>query len=257
RSYLIQEYIAYPLEVSVFYDRFPDKPRGTITGFVRKEPLMVKGNGRSTLRELILQYPRIRYRTHEMLLKHNDVLDVVLREDEPFVLSDALNLSRGGRLVSLEHEKDDRLLRVFDELSHAGHFYFGRYDIKCASVEDLKQGRNFSILEYNGCGAEPHHVYGNGNTLLQALKILLHHWDVLFRISRANFRKGIPCWNFEQGYSFFMESEEYVSNLRQLDTALYNATEGAGRYGAIKLIPDGEIALPDSVLTNKAAHENG
>src|SRR5690606_27606889 len=222
-DYLIQEYIAYPLEVSVFYYRFPDKPRGTITGFVRKEPLMVKGNGRSTLRELILQYPRIRYRTHEMLLKHNDVLDVVLREDEPFVLSDALNLSRGGRLVSLEHEKDDRLLRVFDELSHAGHFYFGRYDIKCASVEDLKQGRNFSILEYNGCGAEPHHVYGNGNTLLQALKILLHHWDVLFRISRANFRKGIPCWNFEQGYSFFMESEEYVSNLRQLDTALYNA----------------------------------
>lgn len=256
-DYLLQEYIDLPLEVSVFYYRFPDEPRGTITGFVKKEPLTIKGNGRSTLRELILHYPRVRYRVDEMLLRHNDHLDAILPEDETLILSEALNLSRGGRLVSLEHEKDDKLLGVFDALSHGGRFYFGRYDIKCASIEDLKEGRNFSILEFNGSGAEPHHIYGNGNNLVQALKILLQHWDVLFRISRANFRKGIPRWSFEQGYSFFLESEAYVTKLSQLDTALYNNAHATERSDAIKLMPGASLSFHDSSWPDKAAHENG
>jgi hypothetical protein len=108
-----------------------------------------------------------------------------------YCLSNALNLSRGGKLISLAHEKDERLLKVFDDLSHyTNHFYYGRYDIKCASVEDLKEGKNFYILEYNGCGAEPHHIYGDGNTLLQAYAILLQHWKVLYRISKYNHTHG-------------------------------------------------------------------
>ena len=112
-------------------------------------------------------------------------MSIVYRISSPpgeiYILSYALNLSRGGKLVSLAHEKDDRLLKVFDELSHyTKYFYYGRYDIKCSSIEDLKEGKNFSILEYNGSGAEPHHAYGNGNTLWQAHKIFLHHWKILY-----------------------------------------------------------------------------
>ena len=61
----------------------------------------------------------------------------------PDILSNALHLSRGGKLVSLEHEKDERLLEVFDGISHyAGQFYYGRYDIKCASIEERSKGKN-------------------------------------------------------------------------------------------------------------------
>lgn len=255
-DYMVQEYVDLPLEVSVFYYRLPDEPRGTITGFVKKEPLTITGNGRSTLRELIRCYPRARYRLDEILLKHKDVLDNILSEGETYTLSEALNLSRGGRLVNVEHEKDDNLLRVFDELSEGGRFYFGRYDIKCASIEDLKAGRNFSILEFNGSGAEPHHIYGNGNTLVQALKILLHHWDVLCRISRANFSKGVPRWKFERGYSFFLESEAYVTRLRQLDVALYNNAHATEKSDTISFVPDPSLSFHDHSWHNKATHEN-
>lgn len=251
-DYVIQEYIDYPIEVSVFYYRFPEQAKGTITGFVRKEPLAVTGTGTSTLRDLILRYPRVRFRLHEMMLKHHSHLDTIPGKGETYVLSDAFNLSRGGRLVSLEQEKDERLLRVFDKLSHSCQFYFGRYDIKCASVEDLKQGKNFSILEFNGSGAEPHHIYGNGNSLITALKILLHHWDVLFRISRSNFKSGIPRWSFERGYMHFMRSVEQVSMLRKMDNEICtNKNNEEASAGNHEMTPDILVPHFASTTTNK------
>jgi hypothetical protein len=220
-NYIIQDWVTYPIEVSVFYYRFPDQQKGTITGFLKKEFLEVTGDGRSSLWQLIQGYDRVQFRLEEMKTKHEQKLNDIIPEGEIYILSHALNLSRGGKMVSLAHEKDDRLLKVFDDLSHyAKHFYYGRYDIKCASVEDLKQGKNFSILEYNGSGAEPHHVYGAGNTLLQAHKIFLQHWNVLYKISKYNHDKGFRYWGFIRGLQFLRSAKKHFKMLKQLDTEL-------------------------------------
>jgi hypothetical protein len=117
-DYLVQEFVDYPLELSVFYYRFPNERKGNITGFIKKEFLSVTGDGNSTLLELISNYDRVRFRIEEMKSKHKDKLNKIIPEGEVFYLSRALNLSRGGKLVSLAHEKDERLLKVFDDLSH-------------------------------------------------------------------------------------------------------------------------------------------
>lgn len=219
-DYIIQEFIDYPLEVSVFYYRFPNETQGTITGFVKKEYLSVIGDGGSTLLELIQNYPRVLFRQEEMREKHTGNLDTVIPKGQEYILSHALNLSRGGKLVSLEHEKDEQLLEVFDRLSHHTGFLFGRYDIKCASVQDLKNGRNFSILEFNGSGAEPHHVYGNGNNVFQAISILLDHWNILFRISKANHERGVAYWNFSRGLDHLKTAKKHFTLLRKLEPQL-------------------------------------
>ena len=216
-DYIIQDYINYPLEVSVFYYRYPNERQGTITGFLKKEYLEVEGDGKSTLWELILRYPRVEFRLNEMRLKHEKKLNNVIPVGENFYLSYALNLSRGGKLVSLASEKDERLLKIFDDLSHSTNFYFGRYDIKCMSVEELKNGKNFKILEYNGSGAEPHHVYGDGNTLMKACKILASHWAVLYRISKYNHGKGVNYWSHKEGLNFLKASNRNFQLLKKLD----------------------------------------
>lgn len=217
-DYLVQEFVDYPLELSVFYYRFPHEKKGNITGFIRKDYLSVTGDGSSTLLDLINKYDRVRFRLEEMKSKHRDKLNNIIPDGEVFYLSRALNLSRGGKLVSLAHEKDERLLKVFDDLSlYAGHFYYGRYDVKCKSIEDLKQGKNFSILEYNGSGAEPHHIYGNGYTLLEAYGIVLHHWKVLYAISKYNEKNGIEYWEFKKGYKFLRQAKKHFKQLKQLD----------------------------------------
>ncbi len=217
-TYIIQTLITYPLEVSVFYYRHPASPNGTITGFLKKEFLHVTGDGTSTLLDLIMNYENVRFRIDEMKAKHASRLAQVLPAGDIYFLSYALNLSRGGRLISLEKEKDNRLLQLFDNLSnYSKHFYYGRYDIKCSSVEELKQGKNFSILEYNGCGAEPHHAYGNGNTLLQAYKIFLEHWQALYTISTYNHRHGFPHWSFKKGWVYLKRAKAHYRLIKKLD----------------------------------------
>ena len=224
-DYIVQKLVEYPLEVSVFYYRFPGEKKGTITGFIKKEFLQICGDGKSTFLELMLDYERVRFRLDEMKSKHSANLEKVLPNGKIYILSYALNLSRGGRLVSLAHEKDDRLLNVFDSLNnYSQHFYYGRYDIKCASIESLKEGKHFSILEYNGCGAEPHHAYGNGHSIWQAYGIFLHHWKVLYQISAYNHKLGYPYWGFKKGWRYLRKAKENFYTLKALDqeTAFYN-----------------------------------
>lgn len=233
-DYIVQELITYPLEVSVFYYRYPNEQKGTITGFLKKEFLEVTGDGKSTLEELISTYPRVMFRQQEMHAKHESSLREIIPNGKAYCLSYALNLSRGGKLINLEKEKDERLLDVFDKLSHyTGSFYYGRYDIKCKSIEDLKAGKNYSILEYNGSGAEPHHVYGNGNTLIQAYKILLHHWNVLYKISKHNNSTGIPYWKYQDGARFSKNAKKHFKILKELDSTFeFSRSHFAATYAA-------------------------
>ncbi|HEX5168313.1 MAG TPA: hypothetical protein VFW11_04020, partial [Cyclobacteriaceae bacterium] len=217
--YLIQRLITYPLEVSIFYFRHPNAAKGNITGFVKKEFMKVTGDGQSTLRELIMNYPRASFKRRELLSKHESKLNTIIPAGETYILSYALNLSRGGKLVSLENKKDNQLLNVFDSLSHfTKTFYYGRFDIRCRSIEDLKNGKNYSILEYNGCGAEPHHIYGNGYSFLEACMTLIQHWKILRQISMYNYRHGVPRWGFWRGLRFTLNARRYFRKLRALDS---------------------------------------
>lgn len=223
-DYIVQEFIEYPIEVSVFYYRMPGEKSGRISGFIRKELMEVVGDGSSTLKDLIYKYPRAQYRLRELFSKHEDKLNDVFKKGEHYILSEALNLSRGGRLVNLKQENDQRLLDLFDRFSHHTGFLYGRYDIKCRSVEDLKQGRNFSILEFNGCGGEAHHVY-SGYSFLHACWILIQHWVVLYKISTKNKRNGFEPWAHNDGLEFMRKARKHFDELKCLDSRFYFAPE--------------------------------
>lgn len=216
-DYLAQQLITYPLEFSVFYYRFPNQQKGVITGFIRKDLLHVTGDGTHNLLELIQNHPTARYRVEELKLKHENNFNIIVPKDERFILTYAANLSRGARLINLEHLIDDDLLKLFDDMSHRTSFYYGRYDIKSLSVEDLKKGKNFSILEFNGSGAEPNHIYHKGYNLLQAYKVILFHWKILYQISKYNHRHGHPYWSFGRGKKFFNEAKNHLRVLEQYE----------------------------------------
>ena len=219
-EYVVQDLVLYPLEVSVFYYRYPDQEKGVITGFIQKELMEVNGDGQNTLLHLIRQHPKAKFREEEMRIKHADQLQMILQPGEKYFLSHAANLNRGARFVDLKHLIDADLRRVFDEFSHKGQFFYGRYDIKCQSIEDLKKGNNFCILEYNGSGAEPNHVYNAGLTLSQAHAVILKHWKVLYEISRYNHLKGFRYWEFKRGLKFMKAARQHLQVLEAYDTKI-------------------------------------
>jgi hypothetical protein len=216
-EYLAQELVTYPLELSVFYYRFPNQKKGVITGFIQKDLMDVIGDGRHNLLQLIQQHPIAKFRVDELKLKHEDSFNNVIPQGERYILTYAANLSRGARFTNLEHLIDDDLLHVFDEISHRTSFYYGRYDLKSVSVDDLTQGKNFSILEFNGSGAEPNHIYHKGYSLLQAYRVIIFHWKILYEISKYNHRNGFPYWSFSKGNKFLKEAKKHLRVLEEYE----------------------------------------
>lgn len=217
-EYIVQAMILYPVEVSIFYIRYPDQQTGTITGFLHKIPLQVEGDGKHTLHELIMKHPKAFKREGEMSSKHGHNFEMVLAPGEKYMLSYAANHNRGAHFVNLEQHIDSNLVSVFDKISHSvNDFYYGRYDVMCNSIEDLKEGKNFSILEYNGCGAEPNHFYDTGYTLFGAYREILKHWKALYQISRYNRRLGIKPWPLMKGIKFLKETNRHYKLMREVD----------------------------------------
>jgi hypothetical protein len=213
----VQELIEYPIEASVFYYRYPDQRKGVITGFIQKELMEVVGDGKSSLIQLIKKHSKAKYREEEMRIKHADYLEMILESEQHYYLAHAANLNRGANFVNLSHLIDDELVRLFDALSYPTQFFYGRYDLKCKSIDDLKKGENFLILEFNGSGAEPNHVYNIGYSLRQAQKEFLKHWKVLYEISIHNHKKGISYWPFKKGWKFLKEAKKHLKVLEYYD----------------------------------------
>ena len=220
-EYIVQELVTYPMEVSVFYIRHPQSKRGEVTGFLHKIPLQLIGDGRSTVEQLILSNPKASKRIDEIFQKHKHLWNNVLDAGEKYMLSYAANHNRGAHFTDLKSHIDERLVQVFDQLSlGVNDFFYGRYDIMCDSIEGLKQGKNFTILEYNGCGAEPNHFYDTGYTLLQAYKEILYHWKKLYSISAYNASLGIRPWSFKKGYQFLKDTKKLYKKMRAVDALI-------------------------------------
>lgn len=217
-DYIIQEYVDLPMEFSVFYIRYPSQPKGKVTGFILKEYMFAEGDGKSTLLQLIKRHPKaIRYR-EEMQHRHEENLQKILKEGERYTLSIAGNHNRGARFVNLHKLIDQQLCNVFDDISnHVKQFHFGRYDLKCTSIEDLKIGKNLSILEFNGAGAEPNHIYDCGMSYYDALKEVARHWKDWYEIGKINRENGIPHWSFIKGYRHMRNAGKFFKHLRQYD----------------------------------------
>lgn len=192
-DYLIQEYVDYPLEFGVFYYRMPGQWHGTISSIVQKEFLSVTGNGHDSLAKLILANDRAVLQWGLLKVKYAKSLHKVVPIAKKMTLVTIGNHCLGTKFLNANHLITPELTAVFDKISIGiDGFYYGRYDLRCSNLEDFYQGKNIKIMELNGAGAEPAHIYDPGFSIWEGWKVLLHHWKVLYEISMLNHKNGTP-----------------------------------------------------------------
>lgn len=197
--FLIQEYVDLPIELGIFYYRFPEKENGIISSIVQKEFLKLTGNGKSTVEDLAQKIPRARFQINRLFRKDPSLQNLILKPGETLELEPIGNHCRGTTFIDGTHYIDHKLTVVIDDLAKKiKGFYYGRFDLRCSSIQELKEGKNFKILELNGAGSEPGHIYDSGFSILSAWKVLLKHWDVLYQISLENHANGIPFMTFPE-----------------------------------------------------------
>ena len=209
-DFLLQEFIDYPVEVSILYYRFPNEREGHISSVTLKEYLHVIGDGKSTVLELIKQKDRAKLQLQALVAAQGDLMNRIPGKNEVLELVPFGNHCRGAAFYNGNHLIDRALIQTFDHISHQlDGIYLGRFDIKCEDIDSLRYGEKFKILEINGVGAEPAHIYDPGYSLFQAFRDIRKQWSIIYKLSQFNRRNGIKLMSLKEAYHTFMHIFTY------------------------------------------------
>lgn len=188
-DFLIQEFIDYPLEFWVFYYRLPCEERWHITWIVKKTFMFIQWDWKSKFRKLVFKHPRAKYYYRSFEKTFKSEREKVLEEGKTIQLNYLWNHVRGSAFYDSSNLINSELEKIFDDVSkQIDWFYFWRYDIKAKSEEDLYKWE-FKILELNGAGSLPMHVYDPNYGILKARRCFLHHRKIIYQISKINLDK--------------------------------------------------------------------
>jgi hypothetical protein len=213
----IQEFVSYKKEVGIFYYRIPGTEKGKITGIVRKEFLSVTGDGTHSIRQLLLQNKRALMYLDKLERMHGDAINEVLPAGERRVVSPYGNHARGSLFLDDSHLIDEVLTASIDAVcKQIPEFYYGRLDIRFDNWEDLRLGKKFVIIEVNGAGAEPTHIYDPRHTIFFAWKEIVRHWFILGRVSRINHRNGHRYLTTREGIQMFKDDKMWSKKLEAM-----------------------------------------
>ncbi len=204
---LVQALVDYKNEAGIFYYRFPWEENGRISGIVAKEFLSVIGDGKSTIEALVLQNPRYILQLDALRRMPEINLQAVLPLGEEKVMVPFGNHARGAKFIDASNLITPTLEKSIDTIcKQIPGFYFGRLDIMFTNWEDLTKGENLSIIELNGAGSEPTHIYDPAHSIFFAWREIARHLKLLYRISIWNHKHNkVPYLPFKAGVKMFKD----------------------------------------------------
>lgn len=210
---LLQHFVAAPNEAGLFYVRHPDEPEGRVTSMTLKRPPVVVGDGRSTLRQLILADPRAGRVPHIYLPRLEARLHTVPAQGEPVPLVFVGNHCKGSVFEDGTPLITPALAQAVDRLAKAmPDFFFGRIDVRFESLGLLRRGEGFTVIEINGVGSEATHVWDPRTRLWDAWKTQFFHYGAAFRIGAANRKRGFAPSGLRVMYRDWMRQRRLMAS---------------------------------------------
>jgi len=201
---IIQRYHPGPVELGVFWVRDPatvgrerdDTTQGRVFAVTRKVFPVVEGNGRSTLRTLILAHPRYAIQARVYLEQLGERANDTPANGERVQLTTTGNHARGCRfedgadLITPEFESAiDTLARTWK--GPAGEpFDFGRFDIRSTSEDAVRDATDLAVIELNGVTSEATNLYDPSWSAARALRLLAEQWSIAFDLGAARKAAG-------------------------------------------------------------------
>ncbi len=211
RDFIIQEFVDYSMELGVLYYRYPGSYEHGITSVVLKEFLSVTGDGISTIEQLMSRSLRARMQIKRLREQGNIHMEQILAPGEVATLEKIGNHCKGTKFLNGNQLINSKLVEVFDNIaSNMPGFYFGRFDLRVPSLNDLYEGKNIKILEVNGTTSEPAHIYNPGYGFLKAQRDILFHTRLVYRIAMHNHNAGIPFTPFREALRIVTEHMKHT-----------------------------------------------
>ncbi|PAU93852.1 hypothetical protein CK503_09270 [Aliifodinibius salipaludis] len=179
---IIQEFIDGN-EVGIFYYEKPQDEQGDIFSLTKKKLPQIVGDGQQTVQELILSDDETVNMGKEYLKRNEDRLFEIPDEGEQLTLVEIGTHAQGAIFFEGKELITKALTKRMNNICHSAKgFYFGRFDIKVPSCDNLKEGRELKIIEVNGVTSESINIYDDGYSFIDGQKILMEQWKIAFEI---------------------------------------------------------------------------
>jgi len=178
------------VEFGVFYYRLPSAKRGEIFAITDKRIVSVTGDSRHTLEQLILGDARAVCMAAFFLKEFEERLSEIPPLGEQVSLSELGTHCRGALFLDGAELLTPALYQVVEQVSRAFEgFYFGRYDVRSASVDAFRVG-DFKIIELNGLSSEATNIYDPQHSVWFGWRTLCQQWRIAFEIAAENRQLG-------------------------------------------------------------------
>lgn len=188
---VVQKYVPGPCEAGIFYYRMPGSAHGTILAITEKHFPKVTGDGKKTIKQLIIADPRAKHQAIILLERFEKRQNEILQHGEELKLVEAGNHAQGCLFSDGMSHWTPELEASIDRISQkVDGFFIGRYDVRFAAWEEFERGTGFQILELNGVAGEPTSAYDASRSIVHAFALLFRHWELAFAIGAENRRRG-------------------------------------------------------------------
>jgi membrane protein DedA with SNARE-associated domain len=178
-----QGYVPGPLEIGIFYYRFPHEEKGRILAMTEKIFPVITGDGRRSVEEIILADERATLLAETYFKRFEGHRQRILQVGEKLRLVEAGNHAQGCIFRDGMHLWSAEMEARIDDISkRIKGFSIGRYDVRYPSNQELVKGRGFMILELNGAASEATSAYDATKSLWDAYRLLFKQWDLVFAI---------------------------------------------------------------------------
>ena len=205
-AHILQEYVA-GCEFGVFYFRFPGETHGRIFSITDKRFPAVTGDGKATLEQLVCHDERAVCMAATYGKRHRARWQEIIPANESITLAELGSHCRGAIFLDGMQYLTPALTEAIEHISQSYEgFYFGRYDIRAASIEAFQLGA-FKVIELNGVTAEATHIYDPRYRVWQAYRVLFEQWRTAFAIGAANQMRGAQVYGWREllmmAYQFY------------------------------------------------------
>jgi hypothetical protein len=210
-DFMIEEFIDYPIEAAVLYWKNPITEQSGIFSITIKKFLTVKGNNQDTVRELLKKCFRGILQIERLDKEKPALMNSIPKCGEEKLVEPIGNHCRGTTFLNGNHLINHDMVKAFDTIqSHLDGCYFYRLDLKTPSIDDLQHGRNIKILEINGVGSEPAHIYDPEYPLWKIWRDTWLMWRKIYEIGEANHFLGIPYQTYSEFKEYVKTQDRYV-----------------------------------------------
>ena len=214
-TYLIQEFMEFDCEIGLFIFKNPKTGQWEVSSIMERGFPKVTGNGKDTLEKLVRKNSRTFLQLKRWKSEQKFDFEKVLPEGEELILDHIGNHRLGTKFIDGQHYIDADLTKAMAAIcEQIEGLEYGRLDVAFNSWEELKELKNFTVIEINGANAEPAHIYDPKHSIFFAWRCLFYHFRMQYLIAKNAEKRGEKAISHKHAYSLLQDYNKTMTDLK-------------------------------------------